>query len=162
MTIHSTGDACRKVANDIKSAKSIFVLGKGLAEPIAREGALKIKEITYIHAEGYGGGSLKHGPFALIEKGTPIIMIIPRDSETKRMITAAEEVKARHAKIIIISDIRGELEHLADHLIVIPSNGPLTAALAVIPLQLLAYELAILKGIDPDKPRNLAKAVTVD
>jgi glutamine---fructose-6-phosphate transaminase (isomerizing) len=158
---------------------------------------LKIKETCYLHAEGYSGGALKHGPFALIENGdtgkfgaTPIIMIILDDNHAQHMKTAAEEVKARGADIIIITDKPELARDLDDNPIVIPSNGPMTALGAVLPLQLIAYELAIMRyvffcsvfasqrflpsplltprracscsGINPDTPRNLAKAVTVD
>jgi glucosamine--fructose-6-phosphate aminotransferase (isomerizing) len=144
------------------------VLGKGYGEPVALEGALKIKEMCYLHAEGYSGGALKHGPFALIENesgkfgATPIIMIILDDEHAQQMRTAAEEVKARGAEVIIITDKASLAEDLDENPIVIPSNGPLTALGAVLPLQLIGYELALLRGINPDTPRNLAKAVTVD
>jgi glucosamine--fructose-6-phosphate aminotransferase (isomerizing) len=155
-------EQCRIVASRIASAPHCFILGKGFAEPIAYEGALKIKEITYIHAEGYSGGALKHGPFALIEQGTPIILIILDDAHSQLMRIAAEEVRARGAYTIVITNNPSLAKNIANDVIVIPSNGILTALLAVIPLQLIAYELAVLRGIDPDKPRNLAKAVTVD
>lgn len=163
-----TREQCNLVADKLMDSEHLFVLGKGYAEPIAYEGALKIKEITYLHAEGYSGGALKHGPFALIEddKGkfgkTPIIMIILDDEHGGHMKTAAEEVRARGAYTIIITDKPSFCENVADDLIQIPNNGPLTALLAVIPLQLIAYELALKRGINPDVPRNLAKAVTVD
>lgn len=151
----------KAIAERIKDKKHMFVLGKGFGEPIAYEAALKIKEITYIHAEGYSGGALKHGPFALIEKGTPIIMMIFDDEHAGLMKTAAEEVRARGAHTIIITDNPKLAQHLADDLIYVPSNGPLTALLGIVPIQLLAYELALLKGINPDMPKNLAKAITV-
>jgi len=116
----------------------------------------------YLHAEGFPGGALKHGPFALIEDKTPIILLILSDQHSSLMITAAEEVKTRGADVIIITDLRTDFTHLAQDVIRVPSNGTLTALLCVVPLQLIAYELALLKGIDPDKPRHLAKAVTVD
>ncbi len=155
-------DKCKKVAENLLTAEHCFVLGKGYAEPIAREGALKIKEITYLHAEGYPGGALKHGPFALIEQGTPIIMVIIDDNHAHFMRTAAEEVRARGAYTIVITNKKELAEGVADEVIEVPGNGPLSALLAVIPMQLIAYELAILRGYNPDKPRNLAKAVTVD
>eukprot|EP00743_Colponemidia_sp_Colp-15_P007192 GILK01007766.1.p1 GENE.GILK01007766.1~~GILK01007766.1.p1 ORF type:complete len:710 (-),score=127.71 GILK01007766.1:231-2360(-) len=159
-----TRTACRSVAEKLVNADSLFVLGKGYAESIAKEGALKIKEVSYIHAEGYPGGALKHGPFALIDgdKHTPIIMIILNDQHAKHMVTAAEEVRARGAKTVIITDSPNMVKHVADEVISIPNNGPLTALLATIPLQMIAYELAIARNINPDKPRHLAKAVTVD
>lgn len=148
-------------------ADTIF-RGEGYGEPVAYEGALKIKEMCYLHAEGYSGGALKHGPFALIEDengkygATPIIMIILDDNHAHHMITAAEEVKARGAQLIIITDKPALARDLDPNPIVIPHNGPMTALGAVLPLQLIAYELAVMKGINPDTPRNLAKAVTVD
>ena len=141
----------------------MFILGKGFGECIAREGALKIKEITYVHAEGYSGGALKHGPFAMIEdhKGrdgaTPIILLILDDEHAHHMQTAAQEVRARGAYTIVITDKRKLAEGIADEIVEIPSNGPLTALLAVVPMQLLAYELAVAKGLNPDQPIYLAK-----
>jgi glucosamine--fructose-6-phosphate aminotransferase (isomerizing) len=164
-----TRDHCLKIAKELKDKEHCFVLGKGYGEPVALEGALKIKEMCYLHAEGYSGGALKHGPFALIEDdatgkfgATPIIMIILDDNYAHHMRTAAEEVKARGAQLIIITDKKSLANGLDDDPIIIPSNGPLTALGAVLPLQLIAYELAMLRGINPDTPRNLAKAVTVD
>jgi len=158
-----------EVAEKLMKSEHMFVLGKGYAEPIAHEGALKIKEITYLHAEGYSGGALKHGPFALIEDEkngkfgkTPIIMIILDDEHGALMKTAAEEVRARGAYTIVITDNAKMVENCADDIITIPNNGALTALLAIIPLQLIAYELSLKRGINPDVPRNLAKAVTVD
>lgn len=164
-----TRDQCREIAEQLLHKEHCFVLGKGYGEPVAHEGALKIKETCYLHAEGYSGGALKHGPFALIENdktgkfgATPIIMIILDDNHAHHMRTAAEEVKARGAKLIIITDKPSLARDLDPNPIVIPSNGPMTALGAVLPLQLIAYELAIMRGINPDTPRNLAKAVTVD
>jgi glucosamine--fructose-6-phosphate aminotransferase (isomerizing) len=163
-----TREKCKAVAERLKDKEHCFVLGKGFGEPVAYEGALKIKEMCYLHAEGYSGGALKHGPFALLEdhKGkfgaTPIIMLILDDQHAHHMRTAAEEVKARGADIIIITDKPSLARDLDPDPIVIPTNGAMTALGAVIPLQLLAYELAMLRGVNPDTPRNLAKAVTVD
>lgn len=153
---------CQKIAKTLVGHEHMFVLGKGYAEAIAREGALKIKEITYLHAEGYPGGALKHGPFALIEENTPVILIVLDDEHANHMRTAAEEVRARGARTIIITDHPSLAEHIAHDTVVIPKDGALAGLLATVPMQLLAYELAVLKGINPDKPRNLAKAVTVD
>jgi len=164
----SSREQCKKIAERLNPKEHCFVLGKGYGEPVAYEGALKIKEMCYLHAEGYSGGALKHGPFALIEgeKGkfgpTPIILLIFDDEYAHHMRTCAEEVKARGADLIIITDKKCLAEGLCDNPIVIPHNGPLTALGAVLPLQLVAYELALLRGINPDTPRNLAKAVTVD
>jgi len=155
-------EQCNKVAQRLSKADHCFILGKGFSEPIAYEGALKIKEITYLHAEGYSGGALKHGPFALIDKGTPIVLIIVDDQHAQLMRIAAEEVRARGAYTIVITNAPHLAKNIANETILIPSNGILTSLLAVIPLQLIAYEISVLRGIDPDKPRNLAKAVTVD
>ena len=161
-------DKCKKIAEELASKNHLFVLGKGFAEPIAYEGALKIKELCYLHAEGYSGGALKHGPFALIEGkegkegNTPVITIILDDDHAAHMRTAAEEVKARGARVYVITDNPKLAAGIDPNPVIIPSNGPLTALIAVLPLQLIAYELAILKGINPDVPRNLAKAVTTD
>ncbi|MEK9156708.1 MAG: glutamine--fructose-6-phosphate transaminase (isomerizing) [Patescibacteria group bacterium] len=157
-----TRSGCEEIARNLQHADHAFILGKGPGESIAREGALKIKEITYMHAEGYPGGALKHGPFALITEGTPVILVILDDAHGNLMRTAAEEVRARGAYTVVITDNMKFAEGVADDVICIPQDGSLTALLATIPLQLIAYELAVLKGLNPDKPRNLAKAVTVD
>lgn len=165
-----TREQIKKIAAKLVDKEHMFILGKGFAEPVAYEGALKIKETCYLHAEGFSGGALKHGPFALIEGpsgrfgATPIILIILDDEHKHTMRTAAEEVKARGAELYIITDKKSLARGLVDDeaIITIPPNSLLTALIAVIPLQLLAYELAILRGINPDTPRNLAKAVTVD
>jgi glucosamine--fructose-6-phosphate aminotransferase (isomerizing) len=147
-----------------RKVEHIFVLGKGPAMPIALEGALKIKEISYIHAEGYPGGALKHGPFALIEEGTPIIFVILDDDNASKMITAVEEVRARGAHVITVTNISKIFKGRKDmgDVIHVTGSGPMAGVLCVIPLQLLAYELSMLRGINPDRPRHLAKTVTVD
>ncbi|KAL3917087.1 MAG: hypothetical protein SGILL_004877 [Bacillariaceae sp.] len=153
MALKSSGDQCKRVAERLKDKEHCFVLGKGYAEPVAYEGALKIKEMCYLHAEGYSGGALKHGPFALIDdhKGkfgaTPIIMFILDDQHAHIMRTAAEEVKARGAELIIITDKAELARDLDDDPIVIPSNGPMTALAGVIPLQMIAYELSMLRYV---------------
>ena len=158
----------KEIAHIMKEKEHCFVLGKGLAEPIAREGALKIKEISYVHAEAYSGGALKHGPFALIEGKngkngpTPVIFIILDDEHADLNRIAAEEVKARGGEVFIITDNPLLARGIDNDPILIPSNSVLTALTAVVPMQLIAYELALLRGVNPDKPRNLAKAVTVD
>ena len=131
----------------------VVLFATGYAEPVAHEGALKIKEMCYLHAEGYSGGALKHGPFALIEDengkfgATPIIMFILDDQHAHHMRTAAEEVKARGAELIIITDKRSLARDLDDDPIVIPTNGPMTALCGVLPMQLIAYELAMLRYV---------------
>ena len=160
---------CQKIAERLNGKEHCFILGKGYGEPVAMEGALKIKEMCYLHAEGYSGGALKHGPFALIENdqngkqgATPIIMLILDDNHAHHMRTAAEEVRARGADVIVITDKKELADGIDANPVVIPHNGPMTALSAILPIQLIAYELAMLRGINPDTPRNLAKAVTVD
>ncbi|KAL7546033.1 hypothetical protein ACHAWF_009379 [Thalassiosira exigua] len=162
--IMRTQSACKKAAKKLLSKEHCFVLGKGFGEPIAMEGALKLKEVGYLHAEGYSGGALKHGPFAMIEDengkqgSTPIIMLVLDDRHAHHMRTACEEVKARGAELIIITDNKKLADGLDDDPIVIPSNGPLTALGAVVPLQMIAYELSMLKDNNPDAPRHLLKS----
>lgn len=157
-----TREQVQTLVPHLQQAEHLFVLGKGPNEAIAKEGALKIKEITYIHAEGYAGGALKHGPFALITEGTPVILIITNDSHAQLMRSAAHEVRARGAKTLVITDHTPLAKGVSDWVITVPHCGVLTGLVATVPLQLLAYELAVARGINPDKPRNLAKAVTVD
>jgi len=151
---------CRLVVNN----RSMFILGKGLGYPVALEGSLKIKEISYLHCEGFGGGSLKHGPFALLspEECTPVILLIFDDENKEFMMNAAEQIKARGSRVVIISDLPAtDLHHLTENVWTIPNAGIITPLLAVVPLQLLAYDLACARGLNPDKPRGLAKTVTV-
>merc|ERR1711879_569609 len=169
ITIHRIRDQCKQIAQQMKNQNHMFILGKGAAHPVALEGSLKIKEISYIHAEGYPGGALKHGPYALIEKGTPIVLIVLNDKHAAKMKTVAEEVRARGAYTIVITNNAQLFEHELEaskgvdfDLIKIPSNGPMTNLLSVLPFQLLAYELSVMRKENPDRPRNLAKAVTVD
>jgi glucosamine--fructose-6-phosphate aminotransferase (isomerizing) len=142
-----------------KDRNSCFLLGKGKCESIAREGALKIKEISYIHAEGYSTSSLKHGPFALLEPNFPVILIAPNDEHYAKSMNAYEEIKSRHATIIMITD---DSECDKSNHIKIPLNQTYRAMLSIIPLQLLSYELSLSRGLNPDMPRNLAKVVTVE
>jgi len=154
----------RKLAAEIASAKSMFYIGRGPSYVTALEGALKMKEIAYIHSEGYAGGELKHGPLALIERNVPVVAICPNDSYRERMLGNIEEVKARGAFVIAFGE-RGdrELEATADRFYPLkPVEEPFSPVQYIIPLQLLAYHTAVLLGRDPDKPRNLAKSVTVE
>mgnify|MGYP001603044043 CR=1 FL=1 len=132
--------------------------------PVALEGALKLKEISYIHAEGYPAAEMKHGPIALIDENMPVVFICPKDDTYEKVLSNMQEVKARKGRIIAISNEDDEkLSSLADHIIRVPkSNQLLSPILNVIPLQLFAYYIANLKGLDVDKPRNLAKSVTVE
>ena len=157
-------ESIRVLATKLVNVKQMFILGRGIMKFIADEGSLKIKEIAYIHAEGYAGGSLKHGPFALIDSDTVIILIAPKDENFSKMINAAEEVHSRNARIILITNCNtSELKPgLFESIISIPSNESFANILSIIPLQILAYEIALLKGHNPDFPKNLAKVVTVD
>ena len=139
-------------------------LGRGIHYPIALEGALKLKEISYIHAEGYPAGEMKHGPIALIDENMPVLFLATRDHVYEKVLSNMEEVKARGGKVIAVVDHSDEaLEEQVDHIIRIPVSDPLiTPILATVPLQLLAYHIAVLKGTDVDQPRNLAKSVTVE
>ena len=156
----------QKVAKELKDISDIYVLGRGVHYPIATEAALKIKELTYIHAEGIAGGELKHGPLALMDDSTYVIVINPADSTYEEMLTSAREIKVRGARIIGISDAHSDVY---DHWIRIPeirvgaenAKSPLYAISEIIPIQLLAYYTALERNADPDYPRNLAKSVTV-
>lgn len=154
-------------ADMLKTQNNCFVLGKGIGESVAKEGSLKLKEITYIHSEGYSTGSLKHGPFALIEEGFPIILLCLKDDYKDKSLNAYEEMKSRFANIIIITDDKTMTFSKQEKTIVlyIPEmeySSPFKYLLSIIPLQLLAYKLSVKKGINPDMPRNLAKVVTVE
>jgi len=153
------------IAFDLSKAKSAFYLGRGLSTPIAFEGALKLKEISYIHAEGYAAGELKHGPIALIEEGTPVIVIAPYDHLFEKTISNLQEVASRGANIILISDEEGSRSagNMADALITLPTSDSFVSPIVMsIAVQLLAYHTAVHLGTDVDQPRNLAKSVTVE
>ncbi len=155
----------RSAAHALSDASDVMYLGRGPYQFLALEGALKLKEISYIHAEGYAAGELKHGPIALIQDGVPVVVVAPRDELFGKTLSNMEEVQARGAKVILISDAAGieAAGSRPDHSIQIPSAGPLlTPILTAIPLQLLAYHTALIKGTDVDQPRNLAKSVTVE
>ena len=160
--ILETVEPLRETTRKFKSAESILFLGRHVGYPTALEGALKLKELAYMHAEGFAGGELKHGPIALIDKGTPVIAIMPsKDSVlAEKMSSNIQEVKARGAVVIVISEYEFSG---ADYLIRIPKVTQLMQpVLAVVPLQVIAYEMAVVRGNDVDQPRNLAKSVTVE
>ena len=157
--ILSDHSSIQKIAKKLKDVSDIYILGRGIHYPIASEAALKLKELTYIHAEGIPGGELKHGPLALMDSNVYVIIINPNDSTYNDTITSASEIKARGAKIIGISDKNSDVY---DHWIEIPSvQEPIFPIIEIIPIQLLAYYSALEKDTDPDYPRNLAKSVTV-
>ena len=154
----------RKIARKYKNVTDFLYLGRGISFPVALEGALKLKEISYIHAEGYPAAEMKHGPIALIDKNMPSVFIVPKDKTYEKIISNIQEIKSRKGKIIIVTDSRDKvLKELANDLVIVPkSNIYLFAVLSTIVLQLLAYHIAILKKLDVDQPRNLAKSVTVE
>ena len=155
----------RELAEEIAKARDVLYLGRGTSYPIALEGALKLKEISYIHAEGYAAGEMKHGPIALIDDGVPVIVIAPTDDLFEKTASNIAEVMARGGRVIFFSDTRGE-KRLAGQTavtIALPEVDPfVTPILYAIPVQLLAYHTAVIKGTDVDQPRNLAKSVTVE
>jgi glutamine---fructose-6-phosphate transaminase (isomerizing) len=154
----------RALAERYAEAPNALYLGRGVNFPVALEGALKLKEISYVHAEGYPAAEMKHGPIALIDENMPVICLAPKDSVYPKVVSNMQEVKARGGRIIAItSEGNGDLSKLADHQVAVPASPPLLApVLTVIPLQLLAYHIAVLRGCDVDRPRNLAKSVTVE
>ena len=154
----------KDIAERFKDAKNALYLGRGFNFPVALEGALKLKEISYIHAEGYPAAEMKHGPIALIDKDMPVVFIATRDSTYAKILSNIEEVRSRKGRVIAIANEGDqEVSRLAEHVIYIPqSSGPITPLLTVIPLQLLAYHIATLRGCNVDRPRNLAKSVTVE
>jgi glucosamine--fructose-6-phosphate aminotransferase (isomerizing) len=156
--------AIADLARQLSGARDFLYLGRGLQFPIALEGALKLKEISYIHAEGYAGGEMKHGPIALIADRLPVVALVPRDSSYERMLGNMEEVRAREGMLIAITHPNDRAAaSKAEHVIEVPPAAELLAPLVtVIPLQLLAYHVALRRGCDVDQPRNLAKSVTVE
>jgi glucosamine--fructose-6-phosphate aminotransferase (isomerizing) len=153
------------IAHDLQHARDVLYLGRGVHYPVALEGALKLKEISYIHAEGYAAGELKHGPIALIDEDTPVVVVAPHDSLFEKTLSNMQEVAARGGKIILISDSAGAAAAggIAHRRILAPACDPFVAPLVYsIPIQLLAYYTAVQKGTDVDQPRNLAKSVTVE
>ncbi len=166
--IKKTLDYCQSnipvIAKDFLQAKGSMFLGRGLSFPIALEGALKLKELSYLHAEGYPAGEMKHGPLALIEEGLPVVILAPKDKYFEKTISNMQEVIARGGKVILITNESNKVisENIRFTLQIPMTNDQLTPFLLTIPLQLLAYHVASLKNCDIDKPRNLAKSVTVE
>ncbi|MBF0615130.1 MAG: glutamine--fructose-6-phosphate transaminase (isomerizing) [Magnetococcales bacterium] len=154
-----------RIAGRFTNAKGFLFMGRGTCYPIALEGALKLKEISYIHAEGYAAGEMKHGPIALIDAHLPVVAVAPRDPLFDKLVSNLEEARARGGRLVVITSGRAseETPFQADHVIPMPECGMFAAPiLYVVPLQLLAYHIAVLKGTDVDQPRNLAKSVTVE
>ena len=154
-----------KLARDIAKSRDVLYLGRGTSYPLALEGALKLKDISYIHAEGYAAGELKHGPIALIDEHMPVVVIAPHDRVFEKTVSNMQEVAARGGRIILMTDARGATEATVDSLvtIVLPDMAAaFTPMVYAIPVQLLAYHTAVIMGTDVDQPRNLAKSVTVE
>jgi glucosamine--fructose-6-phosphate aminotransferase (isomerizing) len=159
-------DEIKDLAKEFFHYRNFLYLGRGISYPVAFEGALKLKEVSYIHAEGYAAGEMKHGPIALIDDEMPVVLIAPNDGITyKKILGNLQEVRARRGKVIFLTSDTSpdELRGNVDRVIEIPaSNYLLSPVISVVPLQLLAYHIAVLKGTDVDQPRNLAKVVTVE
>jgi glucosamine--fructose-6-phosphate aminotransferase (isomerizing) len=157
-------EAVKRVAEKYYHATNFLYLGRQFLFPVALEGALKLKEISYIHAEGYPAAEMKHGPIALVDEATPSVFLVPRGAVFDKVMSNLEEIKARGGPVIAIASEGDEdVAAKADEVIPIPEVPEyLQPLVSVVPLQLLAYEVALLRGCDVDKPRNLAKSVTVE
>jgi glucosamine--fructose-6-phosphate aminotransferase (isomerizing) len=160
----ATEDAVRAITSPVSRAHDVLYLGRGAMFPLALEGALKLKEVSYIHAEGYAAGEMKHGPIALIDEATPVVVLAPMDGFFDKTLSNISEVIAREGKVILITDEAGASHAPPEaRLIIAPSCDPLIAPLVfAVPLQLLAYQVGVFRGADVDQPRNLAKSVTVE
>ena len=158
----------RALARDLKTASTVLFIGRHVGFPVALEGALKLKELAYMHAEGFAAGELKHGPISLIDEGTPVVCVVPspagRGVLRDKVVSNIQEVRARGARTIVIAEEGDEdVRAFADHLIPVPHTPTLLAPLmTTVPLQILACEIAAARGLDVDQPRNLAKSVTVE
>ena len=159
-----TSPSIKDIASTYKDVKNALYLGRGITFPVALEGALKLKEISYIHAEGYPAAEMKHGPIALIDEDMPVVVIATKGANYEKVLSNIQEVKARKGKIIaVVTEGDTEVKSMADHCIEIPETDEyLSPLLSVIPLQLLSYEIAVMRGCNVDQPRNLAKSVTVE
>jgi len=157
-------DEIRQLAAKFKDARNFLYLGRGYGFPVALEGALKLKEISYIHAEGYPAAEMKHGPIALIDEEMPVVVIATKNSSYEKVVSNIQEVKARKGIIIaIVTEGDEEVRKIADHVLEIPETDELLIPLvSVVPLQLLSYHIAVMRGCNVDQPRNLAKSVTVE
>lgn len=157
-------DQVKAIAAKYKDARDFLYLGRGYNFPVALEGALKLKEISYIHAEGYPAAEMKHGPIALVDENLPVVIVATKDSYYEKVVSNIQEIKARKGKVIaVVTEGDQTIPPMADDVIFVPSADELVAPIiSVIPLQLLAYHIGVMKGFDVDKPRNLAKSVTVE
>jgi glucosamine--fructose-6-phosphate aminotransferase (isomerizing) len=157
-------DEIEKLARELTHSTDFLYLGRGINYPIALEGALKLKEISYIHAEGYPAGEMKHGPIALIDETMPVVVLLPRDRYFQKTLGNLKEVESRGGKVIILTDEKKLPSEISSFgVITVPQASHfLTPVVMTIPLQLLAYSIAVQRGADVDQPRNLAKSVTVE
>ena len=165
LILNEEQQSLKDIAKDFLEARGAMFMGRGLSFPIALEGALKLKELAYVHAEGYPAGEMKHGPLALIEEGMPVVVLAPRDNYYKKTISNMQEVIARGAKVLLVTNKSSDevvSENIWEKIEVESANEDLLPFLLTIPLQKLAYYSALKKGFDIDKPRNLAKSVTVE
>ena len=162
--ILKNGIALKSIAEKYKNAANALFLGRGYNFPIALEGALKLKEISYIHAEGYPAAEMKHGPIALVDENLPVVFVATKDEYHAKIVSNIQEIKARKGKVIaIITEGDETIPAMADDIFIVPPADEIVAPLlSVIPLQLLSYYIGVAKGCDVDKPRNLAKSVTVE
>src|SRR6516164_2179623 len=154
-----------ELARDLAKSRDVLYLGRGTSYPLALEGALKLKEISYIHAEAYAAGELKHGPIALIDENMPVVVIAPHDKVFDKTVSNMQEVAARGGNIILMTNAKGAAEATVESLltVVLPDMAAtFTPLVYAIPVQLLAYHTAVVMGTDVDQPRNLAKSVTVE
>ena len=158
-----TEGVIKEIAKTLAGAKSMLYVGRGINYPIALEGALKMKELAYIHADGYPAGEMKHGPIALVEDGIPVVFLATIDGLQEKILSNIEEVKARGGRIVVVTDSPAAFRDNVDHMIVVPSTHPaLVPFVTIVPLQLLAYHVAAIKGCDIDQPRSLSKSISVD
>jgi glucosamine--fructose-6-phosphate aminotransferase (isomerizing) len=163
-SVLAKAEEVRRIAEQFVRATNALYLGRGYNFPVALEGALKLKEISYIHAEGYPAAEMKHGPIALIDEMMPVVFVAPRDGVYSKILSNLEEVKARGGRVLaVVTEGDEQIADLADHVFTIPGTMDLlTAVLSVLPLQLFAYHVAVRRGCNVDQPRNLAKSVTVE
>jgi glucosamine--fructose-6-phosphate aminotransferase (isomerizing) len=159
-----TAAQVKKLALRYAKARDFIFIGRGVGFPIAMEGALKLKELSYVHAEGYAAGELKHGPIALLDPETPLVAIATKGAIYDKVVSNVAEARARSAPVIVVATEGDEhIDHYAQDIIFVPETPEaISPVIAVLPLQLLAYEVAVARGTDVDQPRNLAKSVTVE
>jgi glucosamine--fructose-6-phosphate aminotransferase (isomerizing) len=157
-------DEIKEIADTFKDARNFLYLGRGYNFPVALEGALKLKEISYIHAEGYPAAEMKHGPIALIDEEMPVVFIATHDSSYEKIVSNIQEVKARKGRVIaVVTEGDKLIPNMAEFVIEVPAvQETLMPIVSVIPLQLLSYHIAVMRGCNVDQPRNLAKSVTVE